>query len=103
MRHHSSLNIKAGDRIRLGGLAGVFTVDRVWGRMLDATTDDGRTELTSTWAIVMILPRGAKGCQNRGKIFDRGNRRQFPGTIGRDREISKISRSPSSMAQSQGR
>jgi hypothetical protein len=55
MRHHSSLNIGKGDRVRLAGLAGVYTVDRCWGRMLDTTDPSGHHELTSTWAIVMIL------------------------------------------------
>jgi hypothetical protein len=57
MRWHSSLNVRAGDRVRLVGLAGTFVVDRCWGRMLDATDASGQTELTSTWAIVMVLRR----------------------------------------------
>jgi hypothetical protein len=72
MRHHSSLNVRQGDRIRLAGLAGTFVVDRCWGRMLDATDASGQIELTSTWAITMILPRGAKGCQNSVKFSGRG-------------------------------
>jgi hypothetical protein len=57
MRHHSSLNISKGDRVRPHTRSGIFTADRVWGRMLDATNASGQTELTSTWAIVMVLPR----------------------------------------------
>jgi hypothetical protein len=57
MRHHSSLNIGKGDRVRLAGLAGTFVVDRCWGRMLDCYDASGRMELTSTWAIVMLLPK----------------------------------------------
>jgi hypothetical protein len=57
MRHHSSLNIGKGDRVRLRGRSGTFVVDRVWGRMLNCTDNDGGHHETSTWAIVMLLPK----------------------------------------------
>jgi hypothetical protein len=59
MRHHSSLNVKQGDRVRLRGRSGTFVVDRCWGRMLWYRKASGHHELTSTWAIVMISPRAA--------------------------------------------
>ncbi len=73
MRRHSSLNISKGDRVRLRGLAGTFVVSQCWGRMLDATNASGQTELTSTWAITMVLPRAQKGVRTAASFFEQGH------------------------------
>ncbi len=65
---HSSLTIRQGDRVRLAGRSGTFVVSRCWGRMLDAVDGSGHHELTSTWAIVMILSGVQKGVRKAARF-----------------------------------
>ncbi len=73
MRHHHSLNIGKGDRVRLRGRSGTFVVSLCWGRMLNAVGTSGQTECTSTWAIVMILPRGTNAAPKQHRIETNGS------------------------------